>query len=243
MQALTIQLQESSPTLNKMSEVKLKRDKRSLIVSVMLFPARRYRGCLSSLTLRANRRNLVDHWTPNIVGCYMLRPFAHPVACCWILLRVVAQSLKPVKLFAPFKRTQPLLAYNSQHCWMLHVASVCTSCCMLLDVVACCCAKFETDQTFRPEQTDATLLAYNSEHCWELLRPFARSLRLLFISVNLTTWPPRLDKALPTLLVLSTRQGIHAGGEFFRWIFKEKNLSFIPGFKLSTPALNEHKKG
>ena len=29
----------------------------------------------------------------------MLRPFAHPVACCWMLLRVVAQSLKPVKLF------------------------------------------------------------------------------------------------------------------------------------------------
>ena len=30
----------------------------------------------------------------------MLRPFAHPVACCWMLLRVVAQSLKPVKLFS-----------------------------------------------------------------------------------------------------------------------------------------------
>ena len=27
--------------------------------------------------------------TPNIVGCYMLRPFAHPVACCWMLLRKV----------------------------------------------------------------------------------------------------------------------------------------------------------
>ena len=25
-----------------------------------------------------------------------------------------------------------LLANNSQHCWMLHVASVCTPCCMLL---------------------------------------------------------------------------------------------------------------
>ena len=36
----------------------------------------------------------------------MLRPFAHPVACCWMLLRVVAQSLKPVKLLAPCKRTQ-----------------------------------------------------------------------------------------------------------------------------------------
>ena len=30
----------------------------------------------------------------------MLRPFAHPVAYCWILLRVVAQSLKPVKIFS-----------------------------------------------------------------------------------------------------------------------------------------------
>ena len=40
----------------------------------------------------------------------MLRPFAHPVACCWMLLRVVAQSLKPVKLLAPCKRTQ--------HCWL-----------------------------------------------------------------------------------------------------------------------------
>ena len=30
----------------------------------------------------------------------MLGPFAHPVACCWMLLRVVAQSLKPVKLFS-----------------------------------------------------------------------------------------------------------------------------------------------
>ena len=30
----------------------------------------------------------------------MLRPFAHPVAFCCVLLGVVAQSLKPVKLFS-----------------------------------------------------------------------------------------------------------------------------------------------
>ena len=29
-----------------------------------------------------------------------------------------------------------MLTNNSQHCWMLHVASVCTPSCMLLDVVA-----------------------------------------------------------------------------------------------------------
>ena len=44
--------------------------------------------------------------TPNIVGCYMLRPFVHPVPCCCALLGVVAQSLKPVKLLATSKRTQ-----------------------------------------------------------------------------------------------------------------------------------------
>ena len=36
----------------------------------------------------------------NIVGCYMLRPFAHLVLYCWMLLRVVAESLKPVKLLS-----------------------------------------------------------------------------------------------------------------------------------------------
>ena len=67
--------------------------------------------------LRANGRN--------IVGCYMLRPFAHPVACCWTLLRVVAQSLKPVELFAPCKRTE--------HCW-LSTPNIVGSCCARLHV-------------------------------------------------------------------------------------------------------------
>ena len=60
-----------------------------------------------------------------MVGCYMLRPFAHPFARCWILLRVVVQSLKPVKLFSqqlPWspKRSATMLdpfAQLFQHCW------------------------------------------------------------------------------------------------------------------------------
>ena len=44
----------------------------------------------------------------NIAGCYMVRPFAHPVSCCCMLLGVVAESLKPVKLLATCKRTQQL---------------------------------------------------------------------------------------------------------------------------------------
>ena len=49
----------------------------------------------SSLNPGANGRN--------IVGCYVLRLSAHPVACCCVLLGVVAQSLKPVKLLATCK--------------------------------------------------------------------------------------------------------------------------------------------
>ena len=63
---------------------------------------------------------------------------------------------------------------------MLHVASVCTPCCILLDVVACCCSKFETGQTFQPTSPNisfvpwspkcsATMLdsfAHLFQHCW-----------------------------------------------------------------------------
>ena len=87
--------------------------------------------------LRANGRKNCWPTTPNIVGCYMLRPFAHPVACCWMLLRVVAQSLKPVKLFSQQLPTLPtmlgprtLISHGLQrlmgcilpryqHCWEL----------------------------------------------------------------------------------------------------------------------------
>ena len=86
----------------------------------------------TSLKPCANGRNIVGQQLPALVGCYMLRPFAHTVACCWMLLRVVAQSLKPVKLFSQqlipnisfvplsTKRNATMLdpfAQLSQHCW------------------------------------------------------------------------------------------------------------------------------
>ena len=55
-----------------------------------------------------------------------------------------------VSALSPVQTDATLLANNPQHGWMLHVASVCTPCCTLLDIVACCCAKFETGQTFQP---------------------------------------------------------------------------------------------
>ena len=60
---------------------------------------------------------------------------------------------------APFKRTQLILvANNSQHCWMLLVASVCTPCYMLLRVNGRWCTKFETGQTFSYVQTGTSTL-------------------------------------------------------------------------------------
>ena len=67
-----------------------------------------------------------------------------------------------------------LLTNNSQHCWMLHVASVCTPCCMLLDVVACCCAKFETGQTFQPTTPNISFVPWSPKRSATMLDPFAQ---------------------------------------------------------------------
>ena len=51
----------------------------------------------------------------------MLRPFAHPVACCRMLLRDVAQSLKPVKRFSQQLLTFLLFRDRrsvAQQCWI-----------------------------------------------------------------------------------------------------------------------------
>ena len=132
-----------------------------------------------------------------------MRPFAHPVSGCWMLLRVVAQSLKPVKLFS--QRLPTFLLFRdrrsvAQQCWIrLHSSSNIVGAThahyawftktyglypshdalqvpTLLGVVASVC-------TPRPTRTQQlpTLLA----QCWELLRPFSRSLRVL----GIRKWP------------------------------------------------------
>ena len=125
----------------------------------------------------------------------MLRPFAHRVACCWILLRVVKQSLKPVKLFSQQLPTFLLFCDRrsvAQQCWIrLHSSSNIVGAThahyawftktyglypshdalqvpTLLGVVASVCTPLPTCTHQLP-----TLLA---QQCWELLLPFARSL-------------------------------------------------------------------
>ena len=52
----------------------------------------------------------------------MLRPFAHPVACCCVLWGVVETG----QTFSPVLKDAILLASNSQHCYM-HVMSIDTT--------------------------------------------------------------------------------------------------------------------
>ena len=115
----------------------------------------------------------------------MLRPFANPVACCWMLLRVVAQSLKPVKLFSQQLPTFLLFRDRrsaAQQCWIrlqsssnivgpthAHYAWITET-----------CGLYSSHDALQVSQlmgvvasVYTTLLA---QQCWELLRPFARSL-------------------------------------------------------------------
>ena len=71
---------------------------------------------------RANGRNIVGQQLPTLLDvtcCVRL----YTLTSCWMLLRVVAQSLKPVKLLATHRRTQQLPT-------MLGV--VCQQCCIRL---------------------------------------------------------------------------------------------------------------
>ena len=45
---------------------------------------------------------------------------------------------------------------------------------MLLDVVACCCAKFETDQTFQPTTPNISFVPWSPKRSATMLDPFAQ---------------------------------------------------------------------
>ena len=63
----------------------------------------------------------------DVTCCVCLHTLLHVVACCWMLLGVVAQSLKPVKLYS--QQLQTFLLFRdhrsiAQQCWIhLHSSS------------------------------------------------------------------------------------------------------------------------
>ena len=86
-------------------------------------------------------RNIVGQQLSTLLDIHMLHLFAHAVACCWVLLGVVAQSFKPVKLepttpsisFAPWSPQSSTTMFGPfsqlfQHCWgharALHMVSL-----------------------------------------------------------------------------------------------------------------------
>ena len=164
-------------------------------VVVLLCQAITYLTFSSPPTSQAPSKRTHHCWptTPNTVGCYILRPFAHPVSCCWMLLRVVAQSLRPVKLvsqqlptfFFLFRDRRSLLqqywirlrsssnivgATHAHYAWITKTYGLYSShdalqVPNLLGVVASVCTPLPT----------------RTQQCRELLRPFARSLKLPII--------------------------------------------------------------
>ena len=74
--------------------------------------------------LRANGRKNCWPTTPNIVGCYMLRPFTHPVACCCAKFET-GQTFQPTTPNISFVPWSPKLSATMfdpfaqlfQHCW------------------------------------------------------------------------------------------------------------------------------
>ena len=76
-----------------------------LLFPIFVFPVELNR-CFN-LNPSANRSNIIGQQLPN--HCWILHVASvYHVACCCVLLGVVAQSLKPVKLLATCKRTQQL---------------------------------------------------------------------------------------------------------------------------------------
>ena len=89
---------------------------------------------------------------------------------------------------APFKRTQQILvANNSQHCWMLLVASVCTPCYMLLRVNGRWCTSLKLVKLLATCKLTHQLSTLLDQQSWELLRPFASGLRSRIRTINFRT--------------------------------------------------------
>ena len=115
----------------------------------------------------------------NIVSCYILRPFAHPVVCCYVLLGVVVQSLTPLKLLnQQFPKFLLLCDRRSvaQQCWIrniMHMAALPT---LLRPRTRIKHGLLGVYKVFMVCIL-STPMHCRSQQCWELLCPFAHYCR------------------------------------------------------------------
>ena len=92
----------------------------------------------------------------------------------------LALTLTKYFTYSPVQTDATLLANNSQHCWMLHVPSVCTPAyCMLLCVVESCCAKFETCQTFESTTANISSVPWSPKRSATMFDPLHSSPNIL----------------------------------------------------------------
>ena len=117
------------------------------------------------------------------------------------------KHLGSIYFLSPMQSDETLLANNFQHCWMLHVASVCTPCCMLLYVVGSCCAKSETSQTYEPTPPNISFVSWSPKRSTTMLDPFAQLFlcathaHYTWSSKSYGLYPSHDALQVPTLLV------------------------------------------
>ena len=104
------------------------------------------------------RKSLVANWS------WSFRPFSNIVT---YNDRMFAEKSKSdtksgKREKSPVQMDVTLLANNSQHYWMLHVASVCTPC------------AFETGQKFEPTTPNISFVSWSPKRCATMLNPFAQ---------------------------------------------------------------------
>ena len=105
--------------------------------------------------------------------------------------RVLSGFELMVSSLSPVQTDATLLANNPKHGWMLHVASVCTPCCTLLDIVAFESLKpvklFGQQLPWSPKRSAIMLgpFAQLFQHCWG----HARSLPMVYKDLWVVSFP------------------------------------------------------
>ena len=120
-----------------------------------------------------------------------------------------------------------LLANNSQHCWMLHIAFICIP----LHVVLCCCTKAKTPYiSFVPWslKCSATMLdpfAQLSQHCWGHAHAFHVVYKVLWVV------------SFPQCTVGPTLLGVAFAHHCQHWCNNSQNLRIINFSALHVDAI------
>ena len=115
-------------------------------------------------------------------------------------------------LLSPVQTEAALLANKSHHCTLLlqmHVASLCTPCCMFTHAFACYCPKFETGQTCAKltySNSAVTGVAPSGcARCYLVLeRLFSTALHQSLINIFVAFWNPFLMSFVGVIGVLTT---------------------------------------